>query len=729
MAQSLDPSAFMDIFKAEADELFLKLQHGLLSLEKNPDQPALIEEVFRVAHTLKGSARMMGLLDIQEVAHHVEDLFDRVKKRELVLTPHITDRALAAIDTMSGIVSATLHGEPGAVNITETVQALQRAGGNAAVDAPKAAEPAAPTHEQPKVSAGRAEEFIRLPLSKIDALFNLAGELVVHKVKSSYKLQKLRQLTRQTKTAHKRVTELLEHESLDGGDRTASLQSLREFQLDAENLRRAVSELSELLTTETMQLDPVVDELQYRVRQLRMLPCSTIFDGLERLVRDTAHQLQKEVQLEIEGEETELDKKLLEAVKPCLVHLLRNSVDHGIESPDQRVARGKPRSGTIRLRAAHEGGKAIIEVQDDGAGLDLERIKQVALARHVVTSEQLERMEPRDVMDLIFAAGFSTAAIVTDVSGRGVGMDVVKKQIDSLKGHLLLDSRPGEGTTVRLELPLTVAIMEVLMVEAGGQCFGLPVLAIEEIVSVTPAEVQTIENRMAITWRDRTVPVVALADALELPAASDPAAAIWPVVIVNWSERHLGLRVDEVLSTDEVFVKGLPGHLGQVQNVSGAAILGTGQVVIILDVQGLVISARRARSSAPAAATPPAKPRPRILIVEDSITTREFERNLLEAHGYEVDTAMDGVDALEKVERGPFDLIVCDIEMPRMNGFDFCRNLRQREQFKALPVVIVTTRDKDEDKRQGVEVGAQAYIVKAAFNQDSLLDTIQRLIG
>jgi len=456
-------------------------------------------------------------------------------------------------------------------------------------------------------------------------------------------------------------------------------------------------------------------------------------------VRDIAHQENKEVALVIHGETTELDKKLLEAIKPCLVHLLRNAVDHGIESPGERVTRGKPSQGTIRLRASQQGGKAIIEVADDGGGIDLLRIKEVALKKHVATEEELALMDERELMQLIFAPGFSTAPIITDISGRGVGMDVVRKEIEQLRGQVNVHSALGKGTTVTIVLPLTVAIMEVLLVEANGQRFGMPMLAIEEIVRVEATQVQTIKNRMAVTLRDQTVPIVRLGDVLGLPASSAEPEAIgiaavpadWHVVIARVAECCIGLFVDRVLGQEEVFVKGLPAHLGALRNVGGAAILGTGKVVVIVDVQDIISSARQARTALQPATTAATgeKRKRRILVVEDSLTTREFERSVLEAQCYEVETAVDGLDALQKLAHGKFDLVVSDIEMPRMNGFEFCRSLREQPEFKNLPLVFITTLEKDEDRRRGIEVGAQAYIVKGAFDQNNLVETIERLIG
>ncbi len=713
MPAALDQTDLLVTFKTEADEYLAKLTQGLLALEKDANQPEVIAEMFRAAHTIKGAAAMIGCDAIKHIAHDLEETLRKIKDGELTFTSPIADRSLKALDAISAILEGK---EPAPSPVAE---ASTSAAAHAAATIPATPAPA------------RADEFIRLPISRVDTLFNLVGELVVHRVKSSYKLANLRQLTQQVKISHKRLTQLVEHSQGNTAAGAAGLAPLlHQHVLEAETLKRQALELAELFSAETLHLDPVIDDLQYKVRTLRMLPCSTIFDGFERLVRDVSRQLGKEVRLVVEGEDTELDKKALESIKPCLVHVLRNAVDHGLESPADRAAAGKPAAGTVRLRASQEGGKAVIEVQDDGHGINTARIKEVALKRHVATAEELARMDDAELMNLIFAPGFSTAQIITDVSGRGVGMDVVKREVEALKGHVEVHSQPGQGTTIRIELPLTVAIMKVLLVEAHHQRFGLPVLSVQEILKVKPADVQTLNGRMAFTLRDRTLPLVRLHEVLGLPNGQEEVTPTdWSVVVASVGERRVGLLVDRVAGEEEIFIKNLGAHLGTLKNVGGAAILGTGEVIVILDVLDLFTASRTFSHAPTVAAAPAAKCARRILIAEDSLTTREFERGLLEAEGYQVETAVDGLDALDKVTRGKFDLVVSDIEMPRMNGFEFCQNLRQRAECQALPLIFVTTLARDEDKRRGIEVGAQAYIVKSAFNQNSLLEAITRLLG
>jgi len=559
-------------------------------------------------------------------------------------------------------------------------------------------------------------------------------------VKSSYKLLALRRLTQDTKVFQKRLAQLTEQANNALRSHSTSGQNfsplLHQCNLDAESLKKGVLELADRLSAETVHLDPVIDELQFRVKQIRMLPCATIYDGFERLVRDVAKEEEKTVNLVIEGEDTELDKKVLEVLKPCLIHLLRNAVSHGIERPDEREAHGKPKTGTIWLRAFQRSGRVVIEVQDDGHGIDVEKVKQVALKKKFANFDELFKMPEQEILGFIFAPGLTTSPTVTDVSGRGVGLDVVRTEAEKLKGQVHLSSRPGQGTTLTVELPLTIAIMQVLLVEVEGKRFGLPLSSIEESVKVRSSEVLTLDGRTAIRLREQTVPVIKLAEILGLPArhvdeelSRPKVPEKWCAVIASSQGRRVGFLVDQILGEEEIFIKNLGMNLGKIKNISGATILGTGEIVLILDVGEVIGSSKSAPLTSFKKDAPANKPQRRILVVEDSLTTRELEKSILGAHGYAVETAVDGLDALEKLSQGEFHLVVCDIEMPRMNGFEFCKTLRQQPEHKDLPVVFVTSFGKEDQKRRGIEVGAQAYIVKSAFDQANLLEVVERLIG
>lgn len=634
-----DLAKYVALFKAEADEQIARINQGLLSLEKNPQQPKVVEDLFRAAHTLKGSARMMGFLEVQNMAHTLEESFERIKKKEITFESATFTRLFKFLDAVQVMVMEVVQGKPVQSPLPEAAPHL----------------------------ASKLEETIRIPVNRINAILNLAGELVIHK-------------------------------------------------------------------GEAPHLEPVIEELQYKVRELRMLPCSTIFGSYERLVRDVAQEEKKMVEFVLEGEDAEIDKKMLEAINPCLIHLLRNAVSHGIELPRERKAAGKPEKGRIRLSASQHRDKVVIQVQDDGRGIDPERIKAAALEKNIATEKELSQMNSREVTHLIFRPGFSTASVVTDVSGRGVGLDVVRQEIQLLKGHVEVVSVPGQGTTLTIELPLSVAVMRVLLVEAEGEKFGIPLLSIDEVMSVTEKDIQTVGGQTAVTVRDRTVPVYKLAEILEVRGTDELKKAKgkglqnhWPVVLIRSMERQTGLMVKRVLGEEEIFIKTAEPSTGKLRYVSGAAVLGTGEVIVILDVEETAAFRSPHPAALPQEAVVP-KRQAHILVIEDSMTTRELERNILEAQGYAVETAVDGIDALEKVSKEDFDLVVADIQMPRMDGFEFCKTLRQQPERKDLPVVFVTALEKEEERRRGIEVGAQAYIVKKDFKQQNLLETIERLI-
>ncbi len=752
MAPPLDRSALAATFKAEAEEHLAKLTRGLLQLEKSPPQPALIEELFRAAHTLKGASRMMGYLAIQGLAHQLEDLFDRIKRREMNVSVPLITEMLKALDAIALAIPAAIRSGPVPPEVAVVSQALKPFGGEAAA----AASPTPPV-EPPAVGGGGLEggmsphrgstgagaeppleEYVRIPLSRINALLNLVGELVIHNVKSSYRLGAIKRLTKDMKAAHRRLAQAAEQAtrhaltSTDGAKALAPV--VQQCAEDATRIKQEIGVLSDRVAEEIAHLDPVITELHLKVKELRMLPCATIFEGCERLVRDIATQERKSVQLIVEGAETELDKKVLEAVKPCLIHLLRNAVDHGIELPAERERQGKPRAGMIRLQASQQGDKVVIDVEDDGRGLDLPRIKEVALKQGVATEPMLQQMDEQQLSHLIFAPGFSTSPIITDISGRGVGLDVVRQEVERLKGHVHVVSTPGAGLRVSVQLPLTVAIMRVLIVEAGGQRWGVPLLSVEETVPVALSSLQTVEQRLAMELRGRTIPVVRLADALGLPpglAHGTGEAQEQPVVIAHSLEQRVGFLVNRVIGEEEIFLKSLGSHLGKVSQVSGAAILATGEVIVILEAAQLIASAKSPQAGAAGITSSlgsPARAPRRILIAEDSLVIRELERTILETQGYEVETAVDGADALEKLGQRKFDLLLSDVQMPRMDGFELCLAVRKQPALRELPVVFVTSLSREAEKRRGIEVGAQAYIVKGAFDQRTLLQAISRLL-
>jgi chemotaxis protein histidine kinase CheA/ActR/RegA family two-component response regulator len=784
-----DRSAFIAKFREEADDHLQKLNEGIITLEVEPDNVELVNELLRSAHTLKGSSNMVGLVDISEVAHRMEDIMVLVRDGKLRFSADLSEPFFDALDAIVYMADKAVAGEKGEYDLPDLLdklgaiadaagggEAVAKAGAQGAAKTAKkaqaeqaaAAEEAAQAEEAPDEGAAAAEEreepgeeeedeeqagpaegpdvekaakagpkpsttTIRVRTEQVDRILNLVGEMVIAQIKAEDRVLSARHLSGL-------VVEIMDQWMLLKGDMAARLGGhLPEAQAIDELLHRLrdgtrdyVGEYGE----DTARMSAVVTDLQEAGMQIRMLPVATVFNAFPRAVHDLARAFKKEIKLEIEGAETELDKKILEEINDPLVHIVRNAVDHGIEPADDREKAGKPRQGTLRLAAAQEGDQIQIVVQDDGAGIDPAKVRESAIRKGFLTEAEARALSDQEAMYLIFETGFSTSQIITEISGRGVGLDVVRQFVsEKLKGSFDVDSEVGKGTTMVLTLPLTLAIIRALLVGCGGLRFALPTTAVEETHKVDPETIKKAEGREAMWLRGRSVPLVRLDTLLGLARAEpdeEKTSRDLSVVIVASQGQRMGFIVDELMGEQQIVIKTLGTHLKQVENVAGATILGAGEVVLILHVPDLVAGARSLTGlRAPGQKGAEAKeggPR-RILIAEDSFTTRELERSIFEASGYLVDTAMDGAEALAKLKESAFDLVVTDVQMPNMDGFELTRNIKQDPALARTPVVIVTSLEREEEKREGIEAGADAYITKSVFNQDTLLDTVERLTG
>jgi two-component system chemotaxis sensor kinase CheA len=583
--------------------------------------------------------------------------------------------------------------------------------------------------------SGQTEEYIRVPMSRVDKLLYLVGEVVINKMKASAMSAQTKRLSKLSREAQKTVSSLSEAIKKEFSSQDGEVTKwLSQCEAQMQRLRERTQELYDHVSTEAFHLDPVIDELQAKIKEIKMLPLSTIFEGFPRMVRDIASQQGKQVNLVISGEENELDKKVLEGIKTSLIHILRNCIDHGIEEPEARAALGKPREGTIKVSASHEGDNVVITVEDDGRGLDIAQIKETALKKRLVSHHDLEGMSDKEVMNIVFMNGYSTSPIVTDVSGRGMGLDIVRRDITNLKGRVILDTEKDRGTKFILVLPLTVAIIQVLLVKVQSMLFALPMFSVTESVKVSRDDLSVTGGRRAVQFREHIVPLVSLSEVLGLPPPGNEEGKEKKEMLVVMAaslDSRVGFIVDEIAGEGEAFIKSLGKHLGKVRNVSGAIIMPTGEVVVVLDVADLMAHSALGlpHVTGKKSALGKKHKEKRILVVEDAFSTRELEKSILETHGYLVDTAVDGLDALDRMVDNQYDLVVSDVEMPRMDGFELCRTLKNNEGYKDIPVVMVTALQKEEDKRRGIEVGAAAYLVKSAFEQTNLLDTIERLVG
>jgi len=739
------------VFKAETEEHLTNLDNGLVELEKQSDNIELVRSLNREVHTLKGAARVFGFSQIQDIAHRIEDIFEAVAGKKAVFSSSVVERIFKGLDAIRTILEKISPEQEIDVDVSDLCGELEAClGAKQEIEAVRGSEPGkkhekgektpreVPVHSTsggPPPPSVQQDEYIRVPLSRADKLLYLVGELVINRMKSSAKIAQAKRLSKLSKEAQRSISSLAEAIKKEWSPAEGEVTKLL-GQCDAQmqKLREQTLTLYDHVSTEVFHLDPVIDELQTRVKEIKMLPLATVFNGFPRMVRDIASQQGKEVRLVISGEETELDKKVMDGIKTSLIHILRNCIDHGIEEPERRTALGKPSYGTIRVSASHEGDNVVITVEDDGRGMDTEQIKQTALKKRLVSSDILGGMTDKEVLNIVFMNGYSTSPMVTDVSGRGMGLDIVRRDITRLKGWVVLETHQNKGTKFTLVLPLTIAIIHVLLVKVQGMLFALPMLSIMETVKVNMDDVSTTEGRMAVQFREQIVPLVRLNQVLGLPPARDEEANAKKgmlVVMVTSLDRRVGFIIDEIVGDEEVFVKSLGKHLGKLKNVSGVVIMATGEVAVVLDIEDLIIhSALSIKPVTPERSPSKVKYREkRILVVEDAFSTRELEKTILETHGYIVDTAVDGLDALDRMIGRKYDLIVSDIEMPRMDGFELCMTLKKNEGYKEIPFVMVTALQKEEDKRRGMEVGAAAYIVKSGFEQTNLLDTIERLVG
>lgn len=729
----IDKSKFIAAFLVEANQYLTQLNQGVVALEKTPDDMALLAEIFRVAHTLKGASRMMGYANMASSAHQMEDIFGQLRKKAKTFDSSTADTLFALLDEIkTALAGVHVEGE-----LPSTKEA-----------APQREPSEVPAQHVPSDS----ENYLRVPVTRINQLMNLIGEIVIGKVKSSYKVATSRHLLKQLIAAEAEVhglkesvkavfsisDELLHHQgsilraSQRMDDAAQLLNALHTIEAVLSNLRKEMVVFVEDINAEAFHLNPVIEDLQQKVKEIRMLPCAVVFEGFPRLVRDVAREQGKKVNFVVEGAETELDKKVLEFIKAPLIHILRNAVDHGIDLPDDRKAKGKNEMGTITLRASQQGGKVIIAITDDGRGIDPEEIKTIALEKKLISASDLAELSDEKVLNLIFKEGFSTSPIITDISGRGVGLDVVQQAISHLKGAVHISTQKNQGTTVQLELPLTIAIQRVLLVKAGEARWAFPISSLIETTRFPLSEIQTIENHMVTRLHDTSLPLVSLIDTLNLTktAVTERLNTDEVIVVVVKSVHYqVGFIVDRVEGEEEIFVKSMGPYLGKVHCVGGATILANGEVIVILDTDNLVQSAQQVTLSSlqPRNQRESQQKRKRILVVEDSLTTRELERTILENSGYDVDTAIDGLDALEKLGQNIYDAVVSDIQMPRMDGFELCKSIKMNERFKAIPVIFVTALSKEDEKRRGITVGAQAYITKGQFDQGNLLETIERI--
>ena len=726
-----------DVFVAEAGERLDALDAALLTLEgggAGPDsrglhQPPLgdyqhhLSEAFRQAHTLKGGARAAGLTDVERVAHSLESAFDRLR-HGAPGGPDTWGAIYAGVDAIRALI-----GGQGA-DVERIVGAL-------ATSEPAAAPPAPPaTEARLPVPPGGAAITVRVPMARLERL--MAEVRVLHGT-----IGGLRQRAAEARSLAQSTSRLGRFLRYRRRRRAfaAGVPAGLTVPDDGLALIDEFGGFRRRLDVDVHRLEQAAGELYETIRRLRLVPVGVAVAGLPRLVRDIATACGKQARFELVGEDTEVDRSVLEEIGGALTHLVRNAVDHGLEDAERRRAQGKPAVGVVTVAAREERGTLILEVTDDGGGIDAAAVRRRGVELGLVSAEQAEAAG----LDLVFRAGFSTAGRITEVSGRGVGLDAVRATVESLQGTVTLQTTPGWGTTFTMTLPITLATTRCLLLRAGGQTLALPLGTVSRVVRISEGEIDRTGDRAVLRAADPPVALDDLAAVLGLrrtadrsgdPGSAEAASGPFRLAVVPASGTTPGaVLVDEIRGEEEVVVNSLPAPLRHLRFTAGAAVLGTGEVVPVLHAGEVFRAAagqappaapaalvRAARGSAPAPSTGRV-----VVLADDSVTTRTLERVILEAAGYEVRTAADGAQALAMVQAGGCHAVVTDVQMPVLDGFALCERLRADTRFRHLPVVIVTSRGSPTEREQGEAVGADAYIVKGEFDQETLLATLRRL--
>ncbi len=746
-------------FRTEARERVQSLFASLAELEKNPDpetRERLIEVVFREAHSLKGAARSVNIQEIEALCQAMEGIFSEFKRAKTVLPPRMLDELHEAARSIENYLDASPDGLPEVrtkmAQLTGLLSKALAEDENRPVSEkkkhqkePAARETAVQQGLTPKFfSRAALSETVRISTAKLDGLLLKAEELISLKQILNQHLGRMREIGGSLR-ALKKQWDAITPEMPDikkAIHRHHFLHRFLEaFESGHQQITKTLREIDDRVKgfeQSNRMLGGMADELLEETKKACLLPFSTLFALLPPMVREIAVAQGKEVDVELVGEEIEIDKQILDNIRDPLIHLLRNAVDHGIENPQVRSQKQKSRRGLIRLIVSQPEHHTVeLKVQDDGAGINTQAIVTEAVKQGILSPENARRLKEREIYSLIFHSGISTSPVLSEISGRGLGMAIVKDGIETLGGSISIDSASDRGTVFTIHLPVTLATFRGILVSVSGHFFLIPNTYVVQALKINQDDIKTAENRTIITLAKRPLSLVDLADTLGLqkkPAVSGQRKKTknpsLPAVVLEHNHTQTAFIVDEILNEQEVLVKNLGSQLKRIPNIAGATVLGSGRVVPVLCVKDLIQSV--VLKPLPAVAPEPldreAEKVKSILVVEDSLTARTLLKNILEASGYLVKTAVNGEDGFNQLKAKAFDAVVSDIEMPRMNGFELTQKIRKDPSLADTPVVLVTNLDSPVDRERGIDAGADAYIVKSHFDRSNLLEVIARLV-
>ena len=715
------------VFLENSAEKVQSLSDGLVRLEANPNDLDLVNDLFRHAHSLKGSGATFGMPVVTAIAHGLEEVLDRLRSGRSRVTSDTVSAMLASVDAFNLALRAPDTTEAGSPEVARAIALL--AGALTGASPVEARRPVA----APAAAEGdRRQGSVRVSLEKLDRAINRVGELAVTCAAAAERQCDLETLAAEV-TRRRRNWERTFGASLAG--QTAGpahshsdpelVTSLHAIVIDAEErLAATVEQLASL----GLRTGIVLDALHEDVMGIRMVPLRSVFTAVPRSVRDLARDQRKLVELTVTGEETEIDKRILELLEDPLTHLVRNAVDHGIEEPDARRRSGKSPTGRISLSARQAGSHVVIAIADDGAGIDAAALRTAVVRKGMMAAGEADQLDDPSALRLIFRPAVSLTERVTEVSGRGVGLDVVMRHIQSLQGTIEVSSTPGAGTTFTLRLPLTLAISDVLFVRSGDQHVCFPMVGVIAYLRIEGDRLTDVDGRTVLEFDRRLIRSIWLADVMALSGAApdrDAAAPMLSAIIVSTAEGPVAFLVDEVLDQRRVVIKPIGALLGDPPGVAGATVTASGDVAIVLDAPGLL----RAFGDTPARPRTAARSAPTVLVVDDSPTTQEMLRGILTAAGYQVETAESGEDAIRHLQRRRPAGMIVDVQMPGMDGFELTKRVKAKPEWRRVPVIILSALDSDADRRRGLDAGADAYAIKAGLDGDNFLRQVDMLVG
>ncbi|QPH93356.1 hybrid sensor histidine kinase/response regulator [Campylobacter concisus] len=779
-----DMKEIMEDFLIEAFELIEQIDHDLVELEANPEDLELLNRIFRVAHTVKGSSSFLNFDVLTELTHHMEDVLNKARKGELKITPDIMDVVLESVDMMKGLLESIRdNGSDAAAGIdiknicASLTQISEGEAPSAAPEVPAAA-PAPEPVKEPEPVAPAEEAAPEVSDAELSKLSDSEVEAEIER------LLKVRKAEDQARRASKGIAPKSPEEiapaasaapapapkpapsrerdadkkvpAASSSSAVAQEQTIRVEVKRLDHLMNLIGELVlgknrllkiyddveeryegekflEELNQVVSSLSLVTTDIQLAVMKTRMLPIAKVFNKFPRMIRDLSRELGKQIDLEISGEETELDKSIVEEIGDPLVHIIRNSCDHGIEDPETRKAMGKPEKGLVQLKAYNEGNHIVVEIVDDGKGLDADMLKAKSIEKGIITEREADAMSEKEAFGLIFKPGFSTAAKVTNVSGRGVGMDVVKTNIEKLNGIIDIESEVGKGTVMKLKIPLTLAIIQSLLVGTQEEFYAIPLASVLETVRVPIDDIYTIDGKNVLRLRDEVLSLVRLSDVFGVNKVFDGGDQTY-VVIIGVAEAKLGIIVDTLVGQEEIVIKSMGDYLQNIPGIAGATIRGDGRVTLIIDVGAMMEMAKdiKVNIRAEMEDSTKAKEKPsdyKVLIVDDSKMDRTIMQKSLEPIGVTIIEATNGVEALNIIKSGEhaFDAVLIDIEMPRMDGYTLAGEIRKYSKYRTLPLIAVTSRTSKTDRLRGVEVGMTEYITKP-YSSEYLENVVRKNI-